>query len=592
METVNGKSLSPGLAIGPAVVVGYELQRRFAAPEMDEAGFIQRADVGRECDRMDGALRNSERDLNSIANAANDRPSLAAAVELMSVHAAMATEIAGSVKDRISSNLVGVEDALDSVISQWVARLQQIDNDYLRERELDVRDVGQRMMRHLTGVAPDVHVKFPPGAVVVSRELVPSDAIALANSDVVAIVTEFGGKLGHTAIIARSLGIPAISGISNVTQRIPWGSTLLVDGTEGTVTVEPTEKQQSEFASRVSVEKRESSRLDSIDIQPCRTRDGTEISIFGNIGLQQELNQVLRQGLKGVGLFRTEFLYLESQVRPDTLSQQRIYAEMANELGDRPLVIRTFDLGGDKLPPFLSLDARIAPSSLDLRGLRFSLVEADLLRQQLAAIIQIAQSADVRILFPMVIGGHDFRQAIAVVEEVMDCCDALRRPLIGAMIETPAALFCLDEILELADFIAIGTNDLTQYLLAADRDLSADNEDFTAMHPAVLRAINQVIEAAGRWNRPVCVCGEEAGEPMMAEILIGLGIQELSVSPSRASDLRIAIGAVDIAVASALGQRALTCGSPDEVRELLSPSGRAGVLKQNGSPTQLLGASL
>ncbi len=575
MERMEGTTLSSGLAQGVAVVVGYELQRTLTSANFGEPDCILSVEVDDECERMDGALEKSRLDLNAFTTIARDKPPLAAAVELLSVHAMMASEIAASVKERISSSLVGVEDALDTVIGQWISRMEKIDNEYLRERETDVRDVGQRLMRHLIGVAPACEVDFPRGAVLVARELIPSDAIALANSGVVGIVTQFGGTLGHTAIIARSLGIPAVSGIPNVTQRIASGMPLLVDGGAGTVIANPTAEQQAKFAVSMTNAKHQASRDEANDIGPCQTLDGTEISLFGNVGLQADLDQVLGRGLAGVGLFRTEFLYLQSKERPDTASQRMIYAQMAEGLGDRPLVIRTFDLGGEKLPPFLLLDPHIAPSNLNLRGLRFSLVERDLFREQLTAIVQVAQTADIRILFPMVIGGHDFEQAISVVEEVMNDCEALRRPQIGAMIETPAALFCLDEILELADFIAIGTNDLTQYLLAADRELSAENDQFTAMHPAVLRAIHQIVVAAKRWDCPVCVCGEEAGEPEFAELLIGLGVDELSLSVSRVSEMRAAIGKMNFVVASELARRALACRSPYEVRELLSQAGRS-----------------
>jgi phosphotransferase system enzyme I (PtsI) len=587
MESMEGKSLATGLASGVAVKVGYELQRTFSSAQSSEAESISRMDVHAECERMDAALEGSKRDLSAFTKVASGQAPLTAAVELLSVHASMASEIAASVKERVSSDLVGVEDALNLVICQWISRMQQIDTDYLREREIDVRDVGQRMMRHLLGVSPAHGVAVPAGAVVVARELIPSDAIALADSGVVGIVTEFGGTLGHTAIIARSLGIPAVSGIANVTQRIASGVTLLVDGESGTVIAEPTERQRSEFESRRDVSRRQSIEEELIDICPSNTLDGKVISVFGNIGLQGEIDQVLRRGLSGVGLFRTEFLYLQSQVRPDCETQRKVYTQMAKAIGERPLVIRTFDLGGEKLPPFLSLDPHVSPSSLNLRGLRFSLFERDLLREQLTAIVQVAQTADVRILFPMVIGSHDFSQAIAIVEEVLEDCAGFKRPQIGAMIETPAALFFLDEILELADFLAIGTNDLTQYLLAADREFSAENDLVTAMHPAVLRAIDQIVLAALRRDCPVCVCGEEAGEAEFAELLIGMGVKELSVSPSRASALRAAIGRIDSAVAIEVAIRALRCRSPQEVRELFSPAGRSELLDnrtQHSSP--------
>ncbi len=300
------------------------------------------------------------------------------------------------------------------------------------------------------------------------------------------------------------------------------------------------------------------------------TQDGVAISLLGNVGLPDELDQIASHHLGGVGLFRTEFLFIDSHKRPGFDLQAKVYGDMANKLAGLPMVIRTFDLGGDKLPPFLALDDASVRSSLHLRGLRFSLSEKNLLDAQLRAIVQVAQTADVRILFPMVIGSHDFAQAIAAVDRAVQQLDVLRRPAVGAMVETPAALFALDEILELADFVAIGTNDLTQYMLAADRDLSEGTDDCTAMHPAVLRAIKRVVESSQRWNCSVCVCGEEAGECDFACLLIGLGVRELSLSPSRGAAVRHAIRRVDSRRAAELAERALQCRSPSEVRELLT----------------------
>jgi phosphoenolpyruvate-protein kinase (PTS system EI component) len=286
--------------------------------------------------------------------------------------------------------------------------------------------------------------------------------------------------------------------------------------------------------------------------------------------LPDELNQIAGHHLAGVGLFRTEFLFIDSHKRPGFDLQLKVYGDMASKLADLPMVIRTFDLRGDKLPPFLALDELRNRSSLHLGGLRFSLSEKHLLDAQLRAIVQVAQTADVRVLFPMVIGIDDFAQAVAAVDRAVQQLGVLRRPPVGAMIETPAALFALDEILEMADFLAIGTNDLTQYMLAADRDLSEGADDCTAMHPAVLRAIKRIVRSSQFWNLPVCVCGEEAGEPDFARLLVGLGVRELSVSPSRGAAVRHTIRRIDSRRAAELAERALQCRSPSEVRELVT----------------------
>jgi phosphotransferase system enzyme I (PtsI) len=571
MTRVEGKPLSPGFACGIAVVYDCEVERTLAIPHRD----ILRSDVQTECDRIDVALEQSTCDLKLADRNVNGRVKIVDAAALLSVHAAMAREISASVKQQIGSDLVNVEQALDTVLRDWITRLQKLDDDYLRQREQDVRDVGQRITRNLAGAIPWSPESLPPGSVIVARELLPSEAVALVGSGVVAIVTEYGSKLSHTAIIANSLGIPAVSGLSEVTTHIPAGARLLVNGVSGSVTIDPSKQEEESFSSARRDDERNAATLRCEERQHCVTTDGVEVSIFGNVGLPQEVRRVGEHHLSGVGLCRTEFLFLESNQRPSFEMQLEVYGNMAAALAESPMVIRTFDLGGDKLPPFLALDKSINHALLQLRGLRFSLSEIDLLDAQLRAIVQVAQTADVRILFPMVIGSHDFAQAIAAVDRAMNHVDAVRRPPVGAMIETPAALFALDEIMELADFVAIGTNDLTQYMLAADRDLSEGTDDCTAMHPAVLRAIKQIVEVADKWNRPACACGEEAGDVNFACLLLGLGIRELSLSPASAVAVRRAIREIDSQLAAEIATQALRCRSPSEVREqllLLSPS--------------------
>jgi phosphoenolpyruvate-protein phosphotransferase (PTS system enzyme I) len=292
--------------------------------------------------------------------------------------------------------------------------------------------------------------------------------------------------------------------------------------------------------------------------------------LLGNIGRPEEVEHVREHRLGGVGLFRTEFLFLESHEPPSFQRQLDIYKGVAEALGDRPLVIRTFDLGGDKTPPFLASPHADPHPSLALRGLRFSLAERRLFETQLRALVQVAQENDVRLLFPMVIGHHDLSRACAVLADVIADLGVPKRPLLGAMIETPAALFALEEILGLVDFLAIGTNDLTQYMLALDRDEAELSEACTPWHPLVLRAIRRVIEAAVAKGCPVCVCGEEAGEPGFACLLAGLGVRELSLSPGRAARVRHALRGVRCRDAEEVAHKALRCSSPEEVRERLA----------------------
>jgi len=563
MLRLEGIPVSPGYASGFAVIYGMEIERRIEIPRY----AISQTQLSSEYDRLHGALEKSTEDLSLLEAAAASEPQLGDASVLMSAYASMAKDIAKLVKEHIGNEFVNVEQALHAVIAQLASRFAQMDNVYFREREQDVRDVGHRMMRHLAGASAGKNVLVPPGSIVVARELLPSETLELAKSGTVAIVSEYGGEFSHTAILARSLGIPAVSGIANVTSRVTPGMRLLVDGESGRV-LEPTDSemqwfatQKHEFEIRVSA-----SAID--ENLPCVTRDGVEISLMSNVCLPVEVAAIAKHNLAGVGLFRTEFLFIESRERPSFERQVDTYTEMARGLGDLPFVIRTFDLGGDKLPPFLLSEKASPQSNLHLRGLRFSLAENDLLDTQLRAILQVAQTSDIRVLFPMVIGSDDFSRAIAAIDRAADDLGVLRRPPVGAMIETPASLFALDEILALADFVAIGTNDLTELMLATDRT-STDGADIcTAMHPAVIRAIKKVIEAAREHQCSVCVCGEEAGNVDFSCLLVGLGIRELSMTATRAAAVRQALRQIDSQIAVDIAESALLCQTPHQVREL------------------------
>ena len=589
MQHLEGNPISPGFATGIAVVYDYEIERIIELPER----FISHAEVKSECIRLDDALEQSSEELKSIERIALREPKLARSAALSSAHSTMAQEITEIVRVHIGRELVNAEQALDAVIRELVQRFERLDNVYFREREQDVRDVGRRMMRHLSGSPLWLKQPLPSGSVIVARELLPSEAVWVANSGVSAIVSEHGGTFSHTAIVARSLGIPAVFGISNATAIIQSGTRLLVDGETGSIVLNPSKSEEESFAVREYNFRSCAAAIAADEELPSRTQDGVDISLLGNIGLPMEASGVSDHNLNGVGLFRTEFLFIEAQQRPSLDTQVKMYGQMADRLGDRPLVIRTFDLGGDKLPPFLQLDSAATRASLHLRGLRFSLVEAHLLDTQLQAILKVAQTANVRVLFPMVIGPDDLSGAIAAICHAADQLGVPHRPPIGAMIETPAALYALDEILAMVDFIAIGTNDLTQYMLAADRDLAEGTDNLTAMHPAVLRAIKQIIDAAQRRNCPVCVCGEDAGDPVFACLLVGLGIRELSLTPTRAGAVRNMLRSISCDTARELADLSLHCHTPQQVREILQqlrPQEKTAASNQNrlmNEPTTL-----
>jgi phosphoenolpyruvate-protein phosphotransferase len=508
--------------------------------------------------------------LQLLEQTAYKLPNLRKSAELLSAHSAMTHEIAKLVKRHVGRELVNVEEALDVVICDWVGRLQRLDNEYFRQREQDVRDAGRRMTRYLAGSLPWSHGPLPFGSIVVAKELLPSEAIELANCGVAAIVSERGGRYSHTAIVARSMGIPAVTEVHHATTHIRPGMHLLVDAQAGSVTLMPTKSAEESFENRMRDYETQVASLVAKENVPCTTQDGIHISLLANIGQPQEIEAVAKHSLAGVGLFRTEFLFLGSHERPTVQAQVALYDAMAKGLNDQQLVIRTFDIGGDKIPPFLLSDQAQVSGSLQLRGLRFLLAERNLLDEQLRAILHVAQTSDLRILFPMVIGSDDLAQAIAAVDRIVDRFSLSRTPPLGVMIETPAALYALDEILDLADFAALGTNDLTQYMLATDRDLAETANECTAMHPAVLRAIKQVVDSAETHQCPLSVCGEEAGDADFACLLVGLGIRELSLSSERGTSVREALRGINTEAAAAAADQALRCRNPREVRELLA----------------------
>lgn len=557
MSVLKGKPVSPGYAEGTAIVFGDEFRPRLDIPRYS----VPPAEIGDQHKRLDETVEASSRELREAGEAGPP-----AASEISQLHARLVQEIAPKVRDHISREEVNVEQAIEEVVQEVARRLGGLQNVYFRDREQDIRDVGRRMLGHLAGAQPLTAAALPPRPIIVSRELFPSDALELARNGLVAMVIEHGNDTSHTAILARSLGIPAVFGISDTTGHIRPGMHLLVDGVSGQVTIAPSDAEMQRFAERKLQYDRMATAAE-LEMEPCVTRDGTAVTLLANIGRPEEVGQVSAHHLEGVGLFRTEVLVLEASERPTCEAQVATYERVADALNGRSLVIRTFDFGDDKVPWFLAND-RDSAVRRGLRGLQFSLAERKLFETQLRAIAQAAQGRDIRVLFPMVVGGDDLRRAREALAAAVNETGGRQMPLVGAMIETPAALFSLEAILELADFVSIGTNDLTQYMLAVDRDAPDPASEYTVHHPSVLRAIKQAVTAARARGRPVCVCGEDAADPAFACLLVGLGVQELSMTPARAGAVRHALHHVSFREVEEIASQSLRCGTPEEVRQL------------------------
>jgi phosphoenolpyruvate-protein phosphotransferase (PTS system enzyme I) len=566
-QILRGRSLSPGYGAGRAVL--YPVTHAARLPRFG----LERGEIEAEVRRLQAAFDCGRRDLERVRRHVEVNVGLLEA-EIFAAHQAMLDDklFQERIDQRVRRERVSAEQAVEAEVSETERQLAQLGDSLLRERAMDIRDVGRRLLSNLSPRERDAIAPLAPGSVVVAVELLPSETIDLDRAHVTAIVTEVGGTTSHVAILARALGIPAVTAVEAATRRIPVGAELLVDGETGELTLWPSESARRGFEVRARVRSRTIEAAEAAEARAaagCQTRDGERIALRANLARTSEAHQVRLARLEGVGLFRTEFLFIDAHEPPSSDLQLDIYREVAAALGGLPLTIRTLDLGADKMPVFLVPHAERNPG-IGLRGLRFSLKERSLFDAQLRAIARTAADADVRVLFPMVLGVADLRAARQRLEAAREETPGIPRVTVGAMIETPAAVFGIEQILEEADFVSIGTNDLTQFILAADRDAVDLLEDYSPLHPSVLRAIHQVVRAARSRGCPVSVCGEAAGDPAMAALLVGLGVRELSLSPSRATGVRQFIRRVACRDAEELAAAALAASDVAETKALLS----------------------
>ena len=556
--------MSPGFGRGTAFVFG---TTQLAVPHRRIAATA----VGDERRRLEGALRLGAEDVARLQEHVKAELGETEA-QIFDAHLGLLNDphLVERIAEYIERERVNAEWAVESTIREFAASLASADDAYLRERSADVEDLGRRVLRHLARHGQWQLAYLPAAAILVAQEVFPLDLFEINRAHLAGIVTERGGETGHAAILARAVGIPAITGVSDATRVVPSGATLLVDGTSGTVWVDPNADVAESFARSTQSYERCLSTAISEERQEARTLDGVAIRLYANIGRADEAEAVGRHALDGVGLFRTEYLFLDEPGEPSFDRHLANYQAVAEQLGERPVVIRTLDLGGDKFSRFLVSQHEANPM-LGLRGLRFSLTHGHtLFETQVRAILAIAAPhRDVRILLPMVLGPGDFSAALAIIQDLASGERPPARLKVGAMIETPAAVLTIREILELADFASIGTNDLTQFMLAADRNALDINEDHSVLHPAVLRAIKLVADAAADAGKPVCVCGEAAANPAIAGLLIGLGIRELSMSPAASVLVRQRIRAIDSRDARVRAADALKRKDAEGVRTLV-----------------------
>jgi phosphocarrier protein FPr len=548
---VRGRSAVAGVALGPIV------RHSRAMVDLVEAG----KGVVVERERLGAALAKVSSRLQGEASGA--RASVAEAHREILGDPALLEAADASITVGKSA-----EWAWSKACSEQAEVLAGLADARMAERAADMRDVSAQVVAALTGRDSTVTLAgLPAGSVVLADEILPSETAGLGAGHLAAILMRDGGPTSHAAIIAAGLGIPTIVAIGPDADRIPDGAPVIVDAGLGNVTVYPTEAEVEAVGARIAerVERKVAQRAAAG--AECRLTDGTRIEVFGNLGKVGEGSLAVAEGAEGCGLLRSEFLFQDRATAPTEEEQHAEYQAIADELGGRPLIIRTLDVGGDKPLAYLPLPKEENPF-LGLRGVRVGLAQPDLLRTQLRAILRVTPYGVARIMVPMVASVAEMVAVRAMVEEEKRAIGRSEPIEVGAMIEIPAAAVAARQLAEVCDFFSVGTNDLTQYALAMDRGNPAVAAGVDALHPGVLGLIRIACEGAAVRNRPVAVCGGAASDPLAAPILVGLGVTELSAAPAAIPEIKATISALSFAQCKALAEKALAATSADEVRAL------------------------
>jgi phosphotransferase system enzyme I (PtsI) len=549
-----GLGVSPGIAIGPAYIAeGGDLPvRETPLPE---------SEIEQERSRFAEAVAVSLRQLRKLKTKASGLPESAAEEVgyLLDAHLAMLSNsrLVRGVDHRISKSRINAERAVQLEIDEIAESFAGMRDAYLAARIEDIRVVGARLIRNLIKKPYVTYSAMTEGAIILADELTPADTALMDPERVAGFATVFGGAESHTAIVARALGLPAVLAVPGLIKHARAEYTVVVDGTEGTVIIDPCAATIAEYQARRDAFERERRYLARLRKLPAVTRDGVEITLEANLELPVELPHALANGAMGLGLVRSEFLYMNRDDLPDEDEQYAVFSALVRGMEGRPVTVRTFDLGGEKIAR--SLSERIEESAnpaLGLRAIRLSLQHRRLLDPQLAAMLRAASDGPLRILLPMISAAGEIRQVREALEQV---ARRLRRrgarlpkalPPLGAMIEVPGAALAADALAAEADFFAIGTNDLVQYTLAIDRSDEQVAHLYNPLHPAVLRLIQFAVEAALRRGMPISVCGEMAGEPRFAALLLGLGLRNLSMAPRNIPRVKQRIRNLDMVAAT------------------------------------------
>ena len=533
-------------------------------------------DSEKEVSRLDDALAASIKDVELIKETALKNLGEEEA-QVFDAHLMVLSdpELIGQVKDSITSNKVNAESALKEVTDMFISIFAGMeDNPYMQERAADIRDVSKRILAHLLGVKIPSPATIKDEVIIVAADLTPSDTAQLNRQYVKAFVTDIGGRTSHSAIMARSLEIPAIVGTKEVTSIAKDGDIIIVDGLSGEVFLNPSEEVVAEYRAKAEAFAAQQAEWEKLKDSKTYTKDGHQVELAANIGTPKDLEGVVNNGAEGVGLYRTEFLYMDSHEMPTEEDQFEAYKAVLEGMNGKPVVVRTMDIGGDKELPYLPLPHEMNPF-LGYRAIRISLNEPEMFRTQLRALLRASVYGKLRIMFPMIATLNDFRGAKALLEEekaklIAEGVAVSDDIQVGIMIEIPAAAVLAHQFAKEVDFFSIGTNDLIQYTMAADRMNERVSYLYQPYNPSILTLIKHVIDSAHREGKWAGMCGEMAGDQTAVPLLVGLGLDEFSMSASSVLKTRSLISKLTLSDMQALADKAINeCATVQEVEALV-----------------------
>jgi phosphotransferase system enzyme I (PtsI) len=566
---LHGSSVASGITIGHAHLV--------SSARLEVAHYhIAEEAVPAEIFRFDAAIARAKQELAMLeGRMPEDAPAEFGA--FINLHRMILEDssLSHAPRELIRERRCNAEWALVQQMETLVEQFEAMEDPYLRERKGDIQQVVERVLKALMGDKAPAQPQLSEEhkLIVVAHDLSPADMILFKRHEYGGFVTDVGGVTSHTAIVARSLNIPALVGLHHARHMIREGELLIVDGTQGVLIVDPDPIVLAEYRLRQSQHEIEKKTLGRLKSTPAATLDGAAVELFANIELPQDLDEVHESGAQGIGLFRTEFLFMNRKDLPSEDEQYEAYREVAKAMGSRPVVIRTLDVGADKA---LAGDSALMPNpALGLRAIRYCLSEPQMFLAQLRAILRASRHGRVRILLPMVAHVHEVEQALAFIEQAKQQLDEKGVPYdkgieVGGMIEIPAAALALPMFMKRLDFLSLGTNDLIQYTLAIDRTDDAVAHLYDPLHPAVLHLVAHVIQTATRGDVPVAVCGEMAGDLALTRLLLGFGLRNFSMHPAQLPAIKERVLRTNLADAQPLAQKVLRSADPVKTRELIA----------------------